>query len=96
MKIKLFENFDEINLDITYELWITDSTGDEYEYDPGEYSGEGDFNNVNPFDFKEVAKYYMKCKRKYKMQNLFIKKVTKETLDEKTIELLLNTTKYNL
>jgi hypothetical protein len=92
MKIKLFENFDEIDLDITYELWITDSNGDEYEFNPS----NSDFNNVNPFDFKDVANYYMKYKRKYKKQNFFIKKVTKETLDEKTIELLLNTTKYNL
>jgi len=98
MKIKLFENFDEIDLDVTYEIWETDRNGDEDEFnvDNNNFKGDNDFDNINPFDFKEVANYYMKCKKMFKNRQLFIKKVTKERLDEKTIELFLTKTKYNL
>ena len=98
MKIQLFENFDEIDLDVSYEIWETDRNGDETEFNPDNdnFKGGNDFDDINPFDFKEVANYYMKCKKMYKNRKLFIKKVTKETLDEKTIELLLTSNKYNI
>ena len=51
MKIKLFENFNEIDLNITYELWTFDKNGDEVEF--------GLEEDINPFDLREVFKYKM-------------------------------------
>lgn len=88
MKIKLFENFDQIDLDVTYEMYKIDKNGDEVDLEIGGY--------VNPFDLKEVYDLYLKHKNKNKNNTLFIKKVTKETLDEKEIEILLQSKKYNI
>lgn len=86
MIIKLFENFDEIDLDIMYEIYRIDKNGDEVEF--------GLEEDINPFDLREVFEYKMEHRNQY--FNLIIKKVTKETLDDETIELLLNTKKYNI
>lgn len=97
MKIKLFENFDEIDLEVSYEICETDRNGDEDIFNPENDNFKDDaFDNINPFDFKDVANYYMKCKKMYKNRKLSFKKVTKETIDDNTIELFLTKTKYNL
>ena len=49
MKIKLFENFDKIDLDITYELWTLDKNGDEVST---QLNADGEYN---PNDLTEIV-----------------------------------------
>jgi len=93
MKIKLFENFDEIDLDIYYELWTVDNNDDEEEFN----SGDPKDGNYNMYDLTEMVKLFMKYEKRDR--NLFIKKITKEIIDEETIErvkLEIETKKYNV
>jgi len=87
MKIKLFENFDAVDLDISYEIYEIDRNGDEEIF----LSGLDDMEDINPFDLKDVIKYFMKYKDKHK---LIIKKVTRETLDENNF--MIAAIKYNI
>ena len=93
MKIKLFENFDKIDLDIYYELWTVDRNGDEEEYS----SGDPNDQNYNMFDLTDAVRLFMKYES-YDL-NLSIKKITKEYIDEETIERVkmeIETKKYNV
>ena len=85
MKIKLFESF-EMDLDISYELYIIDKNGDEEEF--------GLEEDASPNDLSAIFEYYKEQKKYFK--TLFIKKVTKEILDDKNVEALLNSKKYNI
>ena len=91
MKIKLFENF-EIDLDVYYELWTLDNNGDEEEFPTVEEDG-----NYNIYDLTEMVELFMKYEKRDR--NLFIKKITKEIIDDKTIErikLSIESKKYNI
>lgn len=91
MKIKLFENFNQISLDITYELYNLNKFDEEEEINTDNYL------EYNPYDLEDMVKLYLILKEKY--SNIFIKKVTREIIDYKTIEkikLKLDSKKYNL
>jgi len=92
MKIKLFENFDQVDLDIFYELWTFDKNGDEEEFHTLTEDSE-----YNMYDLTDMVKLFMKYE-KYDT-NLFIKKITKEIIDNETIEkikLSIEAKKYNI
>lgn len=91
--IKLFENFDEIDLDVYYELWTLDRNGEEEEF----ISGDGDDDNYNPYDLNEMVILLMNHEKYNK--DLFIKKITKENIDKEIIDRIkmqLKVNKYNI
>jgi len=94
MRLKTFENYEEINLDVHYELRKMDRHGDmeeEIEYE------NGDDDNTNPYSLEDMVQLYIKYKKKN--PSLFIKKITEEILSNDDIEkVIINMTgnKYNL
>jgi hypothetical protein len=92
MKIKLFENFDQADLDIIYELWTLDNNGDEEEF----HTTVEDIS-YNPYDLTDMVKLFMKYEKIDR--NLFIKKITTEVIDNETIKkvkLSIEEKKYNI
>ena len=92
MKIKLFENF-EVDLDTHYEIKQVDGNGD---LEPFE-SGFDDFDDINPYDLKEVVEYFSKYEND--VPSLLIYKVTETVVDTDEIEkikLKLAAKKYNI
>ena len=91
MKIKLFENFDKIDLDITYELWTLDKNGDEVST---QLNADGEYN---PYDLTEIVELFEKHET-YDL-NLSIRKITKEYITPEIIERVkmeIETKKYNV
>jgi len=91
MKIKLFENFDKIDLDITYELWTLDKNGDEVST---QLNADGEYN---PNDLTEIVELFEKHET-YDL-NLSIRKITKEYITPEIIERVkmeIETKKYNV
>ena len=91
MKIKLFENFDEIDLDISFELWTLDKNGDEV---ATQLNADGEYN---PYDLTEIVELFEKHET-YDL-NLSIRKITKEYITPEIIERVkmeIETKKYNV
>lgn len=90
----MFENFEDIDLNVRYELRKMDRHGDmeeEIDYE------NGDDDNTNPYSLEEVVKLYMKYKKKN--PSLFIKKITEEIISNDEIEQVkinMSGKKYNL
>lgn len=93
MKIKLFENFDEINLDIQYVLRTVDVASGE-EHDVPLTNDDFDYN---PYSLEDMVKLYLVYKKQY--DQLHLVKITEEIVDEDTINKVkvnLTAKKYNL
>lgn len=90
MKIKLFENFEEIDLEISYELYDVDKNGDE---SPISFI-DGDEYNFNPFSLVDTIKLFQKYEKKY--PRLRIKKITSQILTIEDAKREITGNKYNL
>lgn len=95
MKIKLFERFDIskffISTEPYYEIYGIDQRDDEYLVEIDEYY------DYNPYDLEDIVKLLEDFRKRGGL--FFIKKITPEIVDEKTIEqiiLKLNSKKYNI
>ena len=84
MKIKLFENF-KVDLDVYYEIKQVDQNGDLMDMK---------ITGFKPYDLEEVVKLYLEYKEDF--PNLRIYKITKDMVDQDTINRIATTKKYNL